>query len=184
MPHVIEKAPTGRSKCRGCDTRIAAGLLRFGERLPNPFAEDGGEMTHWFHLACAAFKRPAPFLETVSSTAETIEDREMLEREAAAGIAHRRLSRVNTAERSSTGRAVCRSCQQTIVKDAWRITLVFYEDGRFVASGFIHVGCAQPYLETTDILRRVKHFTPSLTDADMAEIRAELDAGPKGPAST
>ncbi|HYN10055.1 MAG TPA: hypothetical protein VES67_21905 [Vicinamibacterales bacterium] len=173
MPHIIEKAATGRAKCRGCDTRIAAGLLRFGERLPNPYAEDGGEMTHWFHLACAAFKRPAPFLETVPASAE-IEDRETLEREATAGITHRRLARVNTAERSSTGRAVCRSCQTTIAKGAWRITLVYYEDGRFVASGFIHVGCAQPYLETTDIMRRVKYFTPSLTDADLAEIQTEL----------
>jgi hypothetical protein len=181
MPHVIEKAATGRSKCRGCNSRIAAGLFRFGERLPNPFAEDGGEMTHWFHLLCAAFKRPAPFLETLPTTAETIDDREMLEREASAGITHRRLSRVNTAERSSTGRAVCRSCQQTIPKDTWRITLVYYEDGRFVAAGFIHPRCAQPYLETTDVMRRLAHFTPSLTEADLAEIQAELTGGSTSP---
>ena len=31
------------------------GELRFGERLPNPFAE--GEMTVWFHPLCAAYKR-------------------------------------------------------------------------------------------------------------------------------
>ena len=56
MPHVIETASSGRAKCRGCGEKIAAGELRFGERLPNPFAE--GETTHWFHLECAAFKRP------------------------------------------------------------------------------------------------------------------------------
>ena len=176
MAHLIERAPTGRAKCRGCNGRIAGKELRFGERLPNPFAEDGGEMTHWFHLACAAYKRPAPFLETLSTTSETIENRDVLEREASLGIAHRRVSRVNTAERASTGRAVCRACQQTLQKDAWRISLVYYEDGRFTASGFIHVGCAKPYLETTAIMPRLRHFTPGLTDADAAEIQGELDA--------
>lgn len=177
MPHVIERAATGRAKCRGCQGRIAAGELRLGERLPNPYAEeDGGEMTHWFHLACAAYKRPASFLETLTTTAETIETRETLEREARLGIAHRRVSRVNTAERASTGRAVCRACQQTLQKGAWRITLVFYEEGRFVPSGFIHVGCARPYLETTEIIGRLKHFTPGLTEADLAEIEEQLRA--------
>ena len=133
-------------------------------------------MTHWFHLACAAYKRPAPFLETLTTTAETIENRETLEREASLGIAHRRVSRVNTAERAATGRAVCRSCQKTLQKGAWRITLVYYEDGRFVPSGFIHVGCARPYLETTDIIGRLKYFTPGLTDADLAEIEDQLRA--------
>jgi hypothetical protein len=65
------------------------------------------------------------------------------------------------------------------VKDTWRITLVYYEDGRFVAAGFIHVGCAQPYLETTDILPRLRHFTPTLTEADVTEIQQELDKGPQ-----
>ena len=56
MPHLIDAAPTGRAKCRGCGGKIDAGALRFGEALPNPFAE--GETTHWFHLECGAFKRP------------------------------------------------------------------------------------------------------------------------------
>ena len=46
MPHVFEPAPTGRAKCRGCGRPIAQGDLRFGERIPNPFAE--GETTLWF----------------------------------------------------------------------------------------------------------------------------------------
>ncbi len=174
MPHLIERAPSGRAKCRGCGAKIAGGDLRFGERIPNPYAEDGGEMTHWFHLACAAYRRPETFLETLSTTAETIVDRETLEHEASLGAAHRRLPRVNTAERASTGRAVCRQCQQTIVKGDWRISLVYYEDGRFVGSGFIHVGCARPYFESGEILPRLKHFSPALTEADLADIQQHL----------
>ena len=63
MAHVIEPASTGRAKCRGCGGKIAASELRFGERLPSPFAE--GETTQWFHLDCGAFKRPEPFLEAL-----------------------------------------------------------------------------------------------------------------------
>lgn len=55
MAHVIEHASSGRAKCHGCDTRIDKGELRFGERRPNAFGE--GEMTLWFHLPCAAYKR-------------------------------------------------------------------------------------------------------------------------------
>ena len=68
MPHVSERAPTGRAKCRGCGRPIAAGSLRLGERLPNPFADDGGEMTHWFHPACGAFRRPEAFLAAAAES--------------------------------------------------------------------------------------------------------------------
>ena len=45
MDHVIEPASSGRAKCRGCGRAIAKGELRLGERLPNPFTDEG-EMTH------------------------------------------------------------------------------------------------------------------------------------------
>src|SRR3989442_2651204 len=109
MAHVIESASSGRAKCRGCDERIAAGVLRFGESLPNPFAE--GETTHWFHLDCAAFKRPEPFLQTLEALTEPLEDAPRLIEDAKRGLAHRRLPRINGAERASSGRAQCRSCR-------------------------------------------------------------------------
>ena len=175
MPHIIEAAKTGRAKCRGCGKPIAAKTLRFGERVPNPFAEeDGSETTLWYHVACAAYMRPEAFLETLPATTETIEGRADLEREAALGVAHRRLPRATAAARAPSGRAVCRHCKAMIEKDAWRIALMYYEDGRFAGSGFIHIGCAREYLETTDILGRVRHFSPELTDADVGEIRSQL----------
>ena len=175
MPHVIERASSGRAKCRACGSKVAGGELRFGERLPNPYAADeGGEMTHWYHLACAAYRRPESLLETLSATTETIDDRERLEQEAALGAAHRRVPRVNAAERAATGRANCRECHQPIEKGAWRISLVYYEDGRFVPSGFVHVTCAATYFETPEILARLRHFAPSLSTEDLAEIDALL----------
>ncbi len=172
MPHVIEPASSGRAKCRGCGERIGAGELRFGEKLDNPFAD--GEMTHWFHLDCAAFKRPEPFLETLEAREEPLDDSERLESEARPGLVHRRLPRVGGAELSPSGRAKCRSCREPIAKGVWRIPLVFYEEGLFSASGFIHVRCSQAYFETTDVLSRVRRFSPSLTEDDIKNLETEL----------
>jgi len=172
MPHLIQPASSARSKCRGCGERIAAGQLRFGETLPNPFAD--GEMTQWFHLDCAAYKRPEPLLATLEAREEPLDDAERLVTEAKRGIAHRRLPRISGAERSPSGRAQCRSCRTTIDKGAWRIPLVFFEEGRFEAAGSIHVRCAEAYFETADVLPRLKHFARSLSDDDLRELQAEL----------
>jgi hypothetical protein len=81
---------------------------------------------------------------------------------------------VSTTERASTARAACRHCKEKIEKDHWRIALVYYEDGRFQPSGFVHLHCASAYFETTEVMDRVKHFTPSLTEADLQEIERSL----------
>jgi hypothetical protein len=174
MPHVIEPAPTGRASCRGCGARISKGALRFGERLPNPYAElEGGEMTHWFHLRCAAYRRPEALLEALAEAVD-VPEIEQLKASAQLGVTHRRLPRISTAGRASTGRAACRACKEAIAKNTWRIALVYYEDGRFVPSGFIHAGCVQSHIETTDIMDRVKHFSPDLLPADLDELRAAI----------
>jgi hypothetical protein len=170
--HVIEPASSGRAKCRGCGQKIEKGVLRFGEKLENPFAE--GEMTHWFHLECAAFKRPEPLLQTLEKREDPLENQAWLEAEAKKGLEHRRLPRVNGAERATSGRATCRSCRETIPKDAWRIPLVYWEEGRFEPSGFIHAGCARDYFETTDVLPRVRRFAPGLSEEELDELGGEL----------
>ena len=180
MPHVIERASSGRAKCRGCGGNIAAGDHRLGERLPNAYSnQDGLETTHWFHLRCAAFRRPDAFLEALASTADEIADRADLEQEARLGVAHGRLSRVAHAERAASARAACRACREKIDKGAWRIALVYYEDGRFVPSGFIHLPCAATYFETTALLTRLRHFSAALSHADIAEIQAGLATPPQ-----
>jgi hypothetical protein len=172
MTHRIEPASSARAKCRGCGERIAAGELRFGESLPNPFAD--GETTQWFHLDCAAYKRPEPFLEAVEARPEPLDGSERLASEARRGLAHRRLPRIDGAGRAPTGRAQCRACRTAIGKGAWRIVLVFYEDGRFAPSGFVHASCARAYFETTDVLPRIRRFSPDLRDEDLEELRSAL----------
>ena len=172
MPHLFETAPTGRAKCRGCGEKIAQGELRFGESLPNPFAE--GETTHWFHPDCGAYKRPEPFLAALADQSQPLPDQERLRAAAQAGVDHRRLPRIDGAERAPTGRAQCRQCRQTIPKDAWRIGLVFWEEGRFNPAGYVHVRCAPAYFETAEVIARVRRFGRGLGEEDLKGIEAEL----------
>jgi hypothetical protein len=169
MPHVFEPAASGRSKCRGCGRLLERGELRFGERIPNPFA-DGGETTLWFHPLCAAYKRPEPLLEALAQKAQPVPDREELERAAHASLAQRRLPRIDGAERAK-GQAICRQCREPIPRGAWRIRLTIYEEGQFSPSGFIHIACANEYFGTTDIVEHLLHFSPALGDAEREELR-------------
>ena len=172
MPHVFEPAASGRSKCRGCGRSLQRGELRFGERIPNTFA-DGGETTLWFHPLCAAYKRPEPVLEALAHSVETVPDREALERAALASLAQRRLPRIDGAERAK-GRATCRQCREPIPRGAWRIRLVLYDEGQFNASGFIHVTCAKDHFGTADIVGHLLHFSPALGDAEREELRSAI----------
>jgi hypothetical protein len=176
MPHVFEVAPTGRAKCRGCGRAIPRGEMRFGERLPNPFGE--GEMTLWYHPLCAAFKRPEPFLEALPEAPGALGDRDELERAARATMAHRRLQRVDGAERAKSGQAKCRSCRQPIERGTWRIRLVFFEDGRFSPGGTIHVACHAAYFEGNDVLSPVLHWSPDLSAEDREDLTRAYRAAP------
>jgi hypothetical protein len=171
MPHVIEPAASGRAKCRGCDQTIAKGELRFGERQPNAFGE--GEMTLWFHLLCGAYKRPEPFFEALKEQ-ERVENHDYLASAAEFGIAHRRVPRVNGAERAPSGRARCRSCKQPVEREAWRIALVYFEEFRFEPSGFVHAACAREYFETTDLIERIKYFSPKLDASDLDDVKLAM----------
>ena len=179
MPHVFEVAPTGRAKCRGCDRLIPRGDLRFGERLPNPYGE--GDMTLWFHPRCAAFKRPEALLEALPEAPEGIADRAALERAARAGLVHRRLPRVNGAERAPSGQAKCRHCRGPIERGTWRIRLTFYEEGRFSPGGFIHLACHPAYFEGHDVSEPMLHFSPDLEEGERDDLQRGYRAAPPAP---
>lgn len=167
MDHVIEPATSGRAKCRGCGEKIEKDELRFGERGPNPFGE--GDATYWFHIVCAACRRPQEFLGV--DCAAIGEPMRLL---AEAGRDHYRLPRIARAERASSGRAKCRQCKQIIAAKSWRIALQIWEEARFTAMGFIHVECSKDYFGTADILPRITRFTPGLTAADLEQIAHAL----------
>jgi hypothetical protein len=139
-------------------------------------------------VPCAAFTRPEAFLQGLGEQpadqpadkfeGPAIPDRDQWEREAKLGVEHRRLPRVAGAGRAASGRAACRACKEPIPKDAWRIALSFYDEGRFAPSGFIHLSCARAYFETTDVMSRIRHFEPELSEADLGEIEKDLPQSP------
>ena len=132
-------------------------------------------MTLWFHVPCAAYTRPEPFLEATAAGHDG-EPVMALRPAAQFGLDHRRVPRIHGAERASTGRARCRQCREPIDKDEWRIPLVFFEEYRFEPGGFIHAACAQPYFETIDIVERLRHFSPELEATDLADLERALRA--------
>ena len=166
--HVFEVAPSGRSKCLGCGQSIAKGELRFGERMPNPFGD--GNMTHWHHPRCAAHRRPEPLLEALQAGAYEADNRMDLAAAAQRGIAHRRLPRLGALEQASSGRARCRHCRELIEKEAWRLPLVFFEEGAYNPGGFIHAACAVAYCETPDAVDTIACFAPAMSSADIAAL--------------
>jgi hypothetical protein len=172
MPHVIEEAPSGRAKCRACQNKIAKGELRFGEKVPNPFGE--GEASHYYHLICAADRRPNEFKETLDSCELELDNREALTAASQRGIDHRRLQRAARAERASSGRARCRHCREVIPKGELRIALEYIEDGMLSAGGFIHVGCSQDYFGTTALLSRMVRTSSKLDQNDFEELGRTL----------
>lgn len=172
MPHLFELAPTGRAKCRACGQSIPQGELRFGERIPNPFAE--GETTIWFHPSCAAFKRPEPLLQALEPATELVFDRESLRERANRSLAHRRLVRVDGAERSPSSQAKCRHCRQPIARGTWRIRLAYFEESRFTPGGCVHLDCRKGYFESHDVRDRVLHFSASLSAEEREELTRAL----------
>ena len=185
MPHVVEQASTGRAKCRGCGAAIAKGAWRVGEAVPNMFADgENAEARHWYHPRCAAYRRPEAFLQALDGADAPFDDRAALVAEAQAGLAHHRLPRLDKAERAASGRASCRQCRTPIVKGAWRLTLTFWEDGRFMPAGYLHPSCVAAYAETTGgVVERVRHFTPGLTDDDVTAIATAIAEGAATPVS-
>lgn len=171
MAHLLEPAASGRSRCRACAGLIGRGELRFGERLGNLFGE--GEATLWFHPACAAYRRPQAFLEVLGPQSG-LENRAALEQAANLGVTHHRLPRIDGAERAASGRASCRNCREAIVRDSWRIRLVYFEGVRFTPGGYLHLECRLPYFGVDDVLERLLHFSRALSIDEREQLRGAL----------
>jgi hypothetical protein len=182
VPDVIQRASSGRAKCRGCTQAIAKGELRFGESLANAYAE--GEALYWFHLYCASAMRPEKFLPVLEQSSESIDERDDLRKTAELGVSHHRLPRLLRAERAPSGRAHCRSCRELIEKGEWRLSLQMFEETRFSPIGSIHAGCSEAYFGTAEILDRLKRLTAAMSEDDLQSLVAALAVQRAAPPET
>jgi len=133
-------------------------------------------MTVWFHPLCAAYKRPEPVLEALAAADPGLPELPLLKRAAGLVAAHRRLTRIDGAERSPSGQATCRNCKRSIERAAWRIRLIFYQEGLFSAGGFIHLECRAEYFQTSEIWEPLEHFSRGLSEDQLAELRRAYTA--------
>jgi hypothetical protein len=174
MPSLIERASSGRAKCRACGQTIAKGEERFGEALPNSYGE--GESLFWFHLRCAACSRPESFLAFVEQGDGAPVGGELIAL-ARGGVAQPRLSRILKAERASSGRARCRHCRELIEQGGWRIALQMFEDGRFNSMGTIHASCAVHYFGEEPSLERLTLPSNQLSAEELEGVLATVREG-------
>lgn len=169
----LESSPNGRAKCRGCGQNIAKGEQRFGESVVSPFT--GSETTLWFHADCAACRRPEAAIALFESESAADPTLKPLLDEASLGVQHPRLARVALIERSPSGRAKCRQCQELIGKDLLRIKLEIFEEARFQPIGYIHLTCQREYFGAPPSLERLKRCVQQLSALDLAEVAAACE---------
>lgn len=176
MPDRIEVAASGRARCRACRRSIAKGEERFAEAVPNPVA--AGESQQYYHLPCAAERRPKPFAAFLASSDPPRTDLEGLAASAALGVEHARLERLGLLERSKSARANCRQCHEPIEKGAWRVALQPIEEGRVAAWGFVHLACAGAYTGIKPSFERLTRYTELLSPEEAAVIASGLESMP------
>ena len=51
---------------------------------------------------------------------------------------------------------------------------MYFEETRFEPSGFVHAACCRDYFGTTLLLDRAAHFSPQLTESDLADLENAL----------
>jgi hypothetical protein len=173
MPDRIELASSGRARCRACRRAIGKGQERFAEAAPNPLAE--GETQYYYHLECAAERRPKLFAALYATLQPPRTDLEPLAAAAALATAHHRLERLGVLERAKSARANCRFCRELIEKGAWRVALQPIEEGRVGAWGFIHLPCVAGYTGVKPSPERLLRYS-ELPDDARAEISSALTA--------
>lgn len=149
MENVLEVAPTGRAKCRGCRESIAKGEVRFGEVFDSAFA--GGEALRYWHVLCAAKNRgvAGKLRELLAATELVIANRAEVD-EALAGGGKRAgkggEKAFPYAELAPTGRARCMECDEGLPKGELRVAVERETEtpmGMTVrGAGYLHPACA------------------------------------------
>ena len=180
MAHTIEVAKTGRAGCRACKQKIEKDTLRFGEEVMNAFAE--GTAYNWFHLTCAAEKRPVELKSALDAYSGEVPQRAEIDALMKEGLdkAAKTPTEFPHAERASTGRSKCLGCEQLIEKGAIRVAIEREVDtGGFLrkGAGYYHVSCARDQLQEPELVEAIKRNSKGLSAVELEEVEKELESG-------
>lgn len=178
-PFKIERARSGRSKCKGCRRPIQKDKVRIGILIEGPF----GPGYLWHHLTCAMRRRPedveqayagkcwdegleVPSLESLRAEAEKLEAKKTEKKEAP------------YVEIAPTGRSKCKHCGEAIEKGAYRVAVLrnveFYGQ---VRSGPInvHPKCVAAELKAEDCATEVEGFEDAVRENSKGLEDAQVD---------
>jgi poly [ADP-ribose] polymerase len=175
MAEMIEVAKTGRARCRSCRQAVEKGTLRFGEETPSAFGE--GMQWGWYHLACAARKRPLPFRTALAAFEGEVPERAELEQ--ALSEAEQSVVTLPYAEHAPTGRSKCLGCSEPIAKGALRVAVEReVEMGAMTraGAGYLHPACAPQHGDLPDLLAQLRKNSKRLSEADLAELASAIPA--------
>ncbi|KAL3275884.1 hypothetical protein HHI36_020621 [Cryptolaemus montrouzieri] len=146
LPYKAEYAKSGRSSCRGCKSSIGQGTLRLAVMVQSPAFD--GKTPNWYHHMCFFSKQRPKTVDDIDNF-ETLRlpDQEKIKEKIGAasslivpdkkGKGKKRnageLSAKNSAlkdfiiEYSKSSRAMCRGCEQKIMKEEIRISKKDFE---------------------------------------------------------
>lgn len=174
MPDVIEPASSARSKCRACREKIEKGVLRFGESVPNAFGE--GDATHWFHLPCAAERRPEKLGAALEGYEGEVPERAALTQIVKDGAANPKLADVRRAEHAPTGRASCQQCHEKIAKDELRVAFERepVEGQAMATTAYVHLKCSAEFFGGVGLKAKLLRTNAELGDDDKTAIDAAI----------
>jgi hypothetical protein len=173
MAETIEIAKTGRARCRVCRQPIEKGALRFGEEQQSAFAE--GMQWVWFHLKCAAAKKPVQVRSALAAFEGEVPGRAELE--SALAEADKTASVFPHAERAPTGRSKCLHCHDPIEKGALRVAIereVVTGGMPRPGTGYLHPRCAAASLEMEDLVGALRRNSRGLGEDDLAVLEREV----------
>lgn len=178
MAHVIEKAKSGRAKCRKCREKIEKDELRFGHEAESQFGDEGVAV-QWYHLKCAAQKVPLDLEATLKGFADELPGRVELEAEIAKNRSKQKPTTMPYAEVAPSARSSCQVCDEKIAKGEIRIAVEReIEAGGFsrMGAGYLHPQCAMSYEEIPDDLaEQIEANSISLAADDLSDVIEQLE---------
>ncbi|XP_069975958.1 poly [ADP-ribose] polymerase 1-like [Penaeus vannamei] len=163
LPYRVEYAKSGRASCKTCKGNIAKDTLRLAVMVQSPMFD--GKVPNWYHQKCFFIKqRPKTVADIGNFDSVRWEDQEKIktaiETAGSGGGAPsdaggkggkkgkgKAKGGVNdfTAEYAKSGRAMCRGCDEKILKDQVRISKKEYDSERARMYGPVdlwhHVDC-------------------------------------------
>lgn len=192
LPYLVEYAKSSRSSCKNCKSSIVKDSLRIATVVQSPVFD--GMITKWYHPECFFEKqRPKSTADIANFDSVRWEDQENIKKNIAeagklpapTGKGKKRGKGTGASldfliEYAKSSRAMCRGCEEKIVKDEIRISKKDFEsdEGRkyggidrwYHLECFVKIRTDLEFFDQADSLPGIK----TLSKEDQATVKKEL----------